>query len=148
MTRYWVGVASRDHVRAAVRGGFCQLNHGREAPLKRLQAGDKIMYYSPRDMMGAGRPVQAFTAIGEVGDEDIYAVSVSPTFQPFRRKVRYAPSVDTRIAPLLPHLSFAGEHTGWGMILRRGVFTITAGDYALIADAMRVDPPSMTTWAR
>jgi hypothetical protein len=32
MTRYWVGVVSRDHVRRAIDGGFCQANHGEEAP--------------------------------------------------------------------------------------------------------------------
>jgi hypothetical protein len=29
MTSYWIGVASRDHVRSAVAGEFCQLCHGK-----------------------------------------------------------------------------------------------------------------------
>ncbi|MGG1220830.1 EVE domain-containing protein, partial [Priestia endophytica] len=29
--RYWVGVASRDHVMKGVQGGFAQLCHGKEA---------------------------------------------------------------------------------------------------------------------
>ena len=28
-TRYWIGVASRDHVARGVAGGFCQLGHGK-----------------------------------------------------------------------------------------------------------------------
>jgi len=58
-------------VLAAVSGGFCQLNHGNEAPLKRMQPGDRLLYYSPREGMGGGEPVQAFTAIGEILDRAI-----------------------------------------------------------------------------
>jgi EVE domain len=66
MTKYWIGVASRDHVRTGTAGGFCQLCHGKAAPLRRLKAGDRIIYYSPRERMRDGAPIQAFTAIGEV----------------------------------------------------------------------------------
>ena len=37
--RFWIGVASRDHVNIAVQGAFVQLNHGKKAPLGRLKAG-------------------------------------------------------------------------------------------------------------
>ncbi|MDQ7862723.1 hypothetical protein RCO48_21920 [Peribacillus frigoritolerans] len=33
--RYWIGVASRDHVMKGIDGGFAQLCHGKEAPLKK-----------------------------------------------------------------------------------------------------------------
>ena len=71
MARYWVGVASRDHVRTAVDGGFFQSNHGKEAPLKRIAAwGSGVLFYSPREEMASGAPIQAFTAIGEVTDDE------------------------------------------------------------------------------
>lgn len=139
MTRYWVGVASRDHVRVAVSRGFCQLNHGREAPLRRLSPGDGIVYYSARDRRQDGDPVQAFTAIGEVLDTDVYAATVSDTFRPYRRDVRYFDAIEAPIRPLLPDLSFAGANTGWGLILRRGSFEIDATDYHIIARAMQVE---------
>lgn len=138
MTGYWVGVVSRDHVMAAVRGGFCQVNHGKEAPLRRIKPGDRMLYYSPRQGIRDGDPVQAFTAIGEVLDRDIYEVTVSEKFRPFRRDVRYFTATDAPIRPLLRDLSFAGANPNWGLILRRGTFAITAQDYRLIADAMRV----------
>ena len=50
---YWVGVASHDHVQGAVQGGFCQLGHGKEALVRPLKAGDLIVFYSPRELMGA-----------------------------------------------------------------------------------------------
>jgi len=62
---YWAGVASREHVLAAISSGFCQLNHGKEAPLKRMRPGDRLLYYSPREGIRGGEPVQAFTVIGE-----------------------------------------------------------------------------------
>ena len=65
-TRYWVGVASRDHVRRGAEGGFCQLGHGKAAPVERLSPGDWIAYYSPRTEMRGGETVQAFSAIGTV----------------------------------------------------------------------------------
>jgi hypothetical protein len=34
--RFWIGVASRDHVKVAVEGAFIQLNHGQLAPVRRL----------------------------------------------------------------------------------------------------------------
>ena len=68
MPRYWIGVASRDHVRKAVEGGFCQFSHGSDAAVRRVQPGDGIVYYSPREQMRGGEAVQAFTAIGMVAE--------------------------------------------------------------------------------
>jgi hypothetical protein len=31
---YWIGVASKEHVMRAVQGGFAQVCHGKEGPLK------------------------------------------------------------------------------------------------------------------
>ncbi len=52
--RYWISVASKDHVLKGVEGGFCQLCHGRNNPLKRLNSGDWIIYYSPRSALNDG----------------------------------------------------------------------------------------------
>lgn len=142
MTSYWVGVASKDHVLAAVRGGFCQFNHGKEAPLKRMQPGDRLLYYSPKEGMRAGESVQAFTAIGEILDGAIRQDSVKAGFRPFRRDVRYFDACDAAIKPLLPHLAFARGKASWGQVLRRGTFRIEPGDYRVIAQAMQVDGAS------
>ena len=138
MTRYWVGVASRDHVLAAVRGGFCQLNHGKEAPMRRLAPGDRILYYSPRAEMRAGEPLQAFTAVGEVLPGEPYQVTQSERFRPFRRDVRYFDAREAPIRPLLPDLAFAQGKASWGQVVRRGTFLIERVDYRRIADAMHV----------
>ena len=136
MARYWVGVASRDHVRQAVDGGFFQANHGKEAPLKRIARGDHVLFYSPREAMKSGAPIQAFTAIGEVTDDAPHRAEQSETFKPFRRQVRYADARDAAIHPLLETLSFSRGKSSWGQVLRRGFFEIEADDYTVIAAAM------------
>ena len=70
--RYWVGVASRDHVLLGVAGGFCQVCHGKQAPLARMKQGDWILYYSPKTGMNSGEKVQAFTAVGQIVDDRVY----------------------------------------------------------------------------
>ena len=138
MTHYWVGVASRDHVLAAVRGGFCQLNHGKEGPLKRLAPVDRILYYSPRTEMRAGQPLRAFTAVGRILDDEPYQVAQTEGFKPYRRKVHYFEAHDAEIKPLLEKLLVTRGNSGWGHILRRGMFEIEHHDYDLIAKTMGV----------
>jgi EVE domain len=74
---------------AAVKGGFCQLGHGREAPVRRLAVGDRILYYSPRERMHQGAVLQAFTAAGEVLEGEVYRVETKTGFRLYRRNVSY-----------------------------------------------------------
>jgi hypothetical protein len=136
MTGFWIGVASRDHVRAGVAGGFCQLSHGKASPLLRLKPGDRIVYYSPRERLRDGNPVQAFTAIGEVLPGEPRQVDMGGDFSPFRRDVRFFAAREAPIHPLLPLLSFTRDRPSWGYMLRRGAFRIELQDYRLIAEAM------------
>jgi hypothetical protein len=138
MTAFWVGVASRDHVMRGVKGGFCQLSHGKSSPVERLQPGDRIVYYSPREQMGEGEPVQAFTAIGEILPGDPYRVDMGGGFEPVRRDVRFFKAHDAPIRPLLGHLSFTRGRASWGYAFRRGSFRIATDDYRVIAKAMGV----------
>ncbi len=137
MESYWVGVASREHVRAAVEGAFCQLSHGKEDPLRRLKRGDHLVFYSPRERLGDGEPVQAFTAIGHILDDAPFQVRQSNTFHPFRRKVHYLDVKEASIHPLLEELSFTQGRSSWGMAFRRGTFKISRQNFEKIERAMR-----------
>jgi EVE domain len=142
MTKCWIGVTSREHVLAAVEGGFCQLNHGKEAPLKRMSPGDRIIYYSPREGMRESKPVRAFTAIGKIMNKDPFQVSMPKGFNPFRRHVRYLRGEEAPIEPHLEQLSFTrGKSSSRGLALRRGFFAIDGEDYLTIANAMNVHDP-------
>ncbi len=134
--RYWIGVVSREHVRRGVAGGFAQLGHGKASPLRRLQPGDWLIYYSPRTALEAGEPLQAFTAIGRVGDDEVFQVDMGGGFRPWRRRVDYRPCTEAPIRPLLPELAFVPDQTRWGYVFRRGLIEIAAGDFNRIARAM------------
>jgi hypothetical protein len=137
-TRYWIGVASRDHVMRGVAGGFCQLSHGRAAPVKRLVPGDWLIYYAPRERMGDGEPVQAFVAIGRIKPGEPYQGDMGGGFQPIRRDVAFLDAKDAPIRPLLDALSFTKGHASWGHSFRRGSFSVTEADFLAIAGAMGV----------
>lgn len=138
MPRYWIGVASRDHVKQGEAGGFCQLCHGKAWAVNRLSPGDWIAYYSPKEEMRAGAPVRAFTAIGQIMKGDPYPVEMKPGFTPTRRDVDFKPCKETPIAPLIDELNFIPNKQHWGMVFRRGMIETPAGDFQLIADAMGV----------
>ena len=104
-TKYWIGVASRDHVLGGVAGGFCQLNHGKAGPISRLKPGDWIVYYSPRETMGSGEPVQAFTAIGKIRPGEPYVGEMGGGMRATRRDVDFLKAREAAIRPLLETLS-------------------------------------------
>jgi len=139
--RYWVGVASAEHVARGVAGGFCQLNHGKAGPVARLRPGDGLVYYAPRERMGEGEPVQAFVAIGTVTEGESYHGAMGD-FVATRRDVRWWPAGRRApIRPMLDELSFTRGQPSWGMALRRGSFRITGEDFARIAEAMEAQAP-------
>ena len=70
--KYWIAVASANHVARGIAGGFMQVNHGKAAPLKRISPGDLICYYSPVKEFDGTEKLQAFTAIGTIKPGDIY----------------------------------------------------------------------------
>lgn len=137
MRNYWIGVVSRSHIRIGVAGGFLQLNHGKKVPLQRLRAGDMVAIYSPREDYPAGAPLQAFTAIGVVASGVVYQVEMMPAFKPYRVDVQFSQCVEAPIKPLIERLSFIRSKTHWGAAFRFGYISISKGDFAVIADAMK-----------
>jgi hypothetical protein len=138
LTRYWLGIATLDHVKVGVEGGFCQLGHGKAAPIKRLSAGDWLVYYSPRAALDEGEPVQAFTALGQVARGEPYAVEQRKGFEPTRRNVRYRKRArPALIRPLLEKLELTRGKRNWGMVLRRSLVEISEADFEVIRRAMQ-----------
>jgi hypothetical protein len=136
MTRYWIGVASYEHVRRGVEGGFAQLNHGKAAPMRRMATGDWLIYYSPREQREGGASVQAFTAIGQLAGDEMTEVAMTESFTAARRTVNWAPAHPAPIRPLLESLSFIRNPERWGMTFRSGHLEISEGDFQRIAAAM------------
>jgi hypothetical protein len=136
---FWIGVASRSHVELGVRGGFAQLNHGKKAPLRRLEAGDGLVYYSPRTDYPDGGTLKSFTAIGIVRTGVSYEAEMSDSFHPFRLDVEYLEAHEAPISPLIERLSFIRRKESWGAAFRFGHLKVPERDFRLIAEAMGVD---------
>jgi hypothetical protein len=76
--RHWVIVASRDHARRGVSGGFVMANHGKRSPMTRMSAGDSVLIYSPTATYPHGEPLRAVTIVGEVTGEEPEPSDVIP----------------------------------------------------------------------
>lgn len=138
MERFWIAVASKEHVQRAVYGGFAQVCHGKPDPLNRMKEGDWVVYYSPTIKFGEKEPCKSFTAIGKIKDKNVYSFAMSEDFIPWRRDVSYVKFEETPIQPLLDELSFIKDKQKWGFPFRRGCFEISQEDFQVIARAMGV----------
>ncbi len=147
--RAWITVASRDHVRAGLAGGFMQACHGQAAPLRRMRPGDWVAFYSPTvgfAPRGPGQalgttpePCRAFTALARVGDGPVAPFDTGGGFVPHRRAiVPVAGAREAPIVPLLGTLAFIPDPRRWGFPFRRGHFEITPPDLRRIAGAMGI----------
>ncbi|NNF64014.1 MAG: EVE domain-containing protein [Acidimicrobiia bacterium] len=137
--RYWINTISKAHVDIGVAGGFTQADHGKSTRLKRLSRGDVIIFYSPRTELRAGKPLQSFTALGWVADDEPYQVEMRPDFHPWRRDVTFAKCKEAPIRPLIEDLTFITDKQRWGFPFRRGLFEVSSDDAERIAEAMSVD---------
>lgn len=133
---YWMAVISKEHVQRGVAGGFVQVCHGKEAPLKRMNPNDWLIIYSPKLQMEGTEKCQTFTAIGQVKDDQVYPFQMSPGFIPFRRNIEFISCQEIPILPLIPQLGFIQDKKKWGYPFRFGFFQIQEADFHLIASNM------------
>lgn len=136
---YWILVASKNHVSVGVQEGIAQACHGKAQPLKRMQAGDGIIYYSPKLEFEKTIPCQEFTAVGFVSGEEVYPYDMGNGFIPFRRNIRYLNAKPISIKPFIEKLNFIKNKKQWGYSFRFGAFKISAEDFQLISEAMQVN---------
>ena len=141
MRKNWLAVASADHVAVGRTAGFMQVCHGKVSPLKRVQPGDRIVYYSPNQHYSASHAqrgkdrLQTFTAIGTVKEGKPYRADMGGGFQPFRRDVTWHEAEPVSLALLLQKLALTQEKN-WGYRLRQGLVEISDADMTTIAEAM------------
>jgi len=137
--KYWIAVASREHVLRGKSGEFAQVCHGKQNPLKRLNPGDWIVYYSPTQTFGQKDVCRKFTVIGQIKSTEPYQCKMSDDFIPWRRDVNFLQAQEVEIEPLINDLSFINNKKQWGFIFRYGLFSILYDDFKLIASNMGVD---------
>lgn len=134
--RFWIAVASKDHVITGVKNGFMQANHGKRSPLRRVSPGDWVIYYSSKLVYGEKTACQAFTALGQVKAGEIYTFDMGNGFVPARRDVDFYECEEVAIRPLIAKLSFIQDKQRWGYMFRFGFFEIEREDYERIAQKM------------
>ncbi|HEU4496461.1 MAG TPA: EVE domain-containing protein [Flavobacterium sp.] len=135
-TRYWIAAVSREHAMRGIAGSFTQVCHGKEAPLKRMKKGDYLIVYSSKITMEGNEKCQAFTAIGQVEDDEIYQFQMTESFNPYRRNINFLNCRETPILPLIVQLEFIQNKTAWGYPFRFGFFEIQKKDFKLISSKM------------
>jgi hypothetical protein len=132
----WINTVSRDHVERGVRGRFTQANHGKPNLLRKMARGDWVVFYSPRTEHPDGEPLQAFTAIGQVADDEPYHAETSGDVEMWRRNVDFLSCAETPIRPLIEQLDFIEDKKRWGYKFRFGLFRIDDHDLDVIRSAM------------
>ncbi|RZJ48081.1 MAG: EVE domain-containing protein [Flavobacterium sp.] len=135
-SKYWIIVASKDHVKNGIAEGIAQTCHGKASPLKRMKRNDFIIYYSGKQTLGKPEKCQEFTAIGQVKDEEVYQFQMSEDFCPFRRNITFFEHQDISIVPLINYLQFIQNKQSWGYPFRFGFFEINQHDFDLISSQM------------
>ena len=142
MPNYWIAVISKEHAMRGVEGGFIQVNHGKEAPLKRISPNDWVIIYSPKLSMESDVKYQAFTAIGQATGDQVYQFQMTDTLVPYRRRINFYDCEETSILPLIDQLDFIPNKKSWGFLFRFGFFAIQEPDFTLIKSKMLPDETS------
>jgi hypothetical protein len=124
-----------------LQAGFMQVSHGKVSPLRRIQPGDRVVYYSPNHRYSPSHArrekdrLQAFTAIGTVKTGEPYRAEMDAGFRPFRRDVAWHDAAPAPLVDLQDRLVFTRERN-WGYRLRQGLVEISPDDMTTIAEAM------------
>jgi hypothetical protein len=134
--RYWLAVASADHAQRGKTLGIMQVCHGKGGPLRRIRAGDGVVYYSPTVSFSGKDRLQAFTTIGLARGDSTYQADMGDGFRPFRRDVDYVEAQQVSILPLLERLELTRGKRNWGYPFRLGLVEITKSDFDTISTAM------------
>ena len=134
--KYWIVTVSKEHVLNGMDWEIMQACHGKKAPLKRINKGDYVVFYSSKYALNDKNPYQKFTAIAKTIDHEIYQEKMFENFEPFRRKVAFLDCVETEIRPLINDLNFISDKQRWGYPFRYGLLEISEIDFKLISSNM------------
>jgi|SRR5271155_4684314 len=136
-TKYWLVVVSKDHLEIGKKLGIVQANHGKAGPMKRMQSGDLIVFYSPKLSFQGKVPCRKFTAIARVKDGEVYQGDMGSGFTAYRRDVEFLACEETDIQPLISELTFIRNKQSWGFVFRFGFFEIPKDDFETISKEMK-----------
>lgn len=134
--KYWLIVASKDHVKTGIAEGIAQACHGKASPLRKMKKDDFVIYYSGRQTFDKPEKCQEFTAIGQVLDDEVFQLQLTENFSPSRKKIEFFNSEDVSILPMINDLDFIRNKKRWGAPFRFGFLEIPKNDFKLIYSKM------------
>ncbi len=118
-----IGVVHAAQVAAGKRQGFLAFSHGKEAAVRNLNVGDKVVFYAPKtDFDGA--PVQAFIGHATVTGAAPRQTDYMPGHPAWVRDAAFDDVAEVPVRPMLEELSFVKNPKHWGMAFRQGKFSI------------------------
>ncbi|HEX8548458.1 MAG TPA: EVE domain-containing protein [Cytophagaceae bacterium] len=120
--KFWIIVASKDHVKTGIAEGIAQACHGKASPLRRMRKGDFVIYYSGKQHFGKPEKCQEFTAVGIVKDDEVYPFQMTAEFCPFRRNIEFYKSEDVSILPMIDELEFIQNKKKLGIPISIWIF--------------------------
>jgi hypothetical protein len=132
----YLGVAHKAQVEMARAAGVVAFSHGREAAVRSLRPGDRVVYYAPKTDFD-GEPLQAFVALAEVTGAAPRMREFRPGMTGWARDARFEEVREVPVRPLIDELGFVTDKRSWGMAFRGGKRAIPEADFARIASAMR-----------
>ncbi|KAI8802549.1 hypothetical protein BJ742DRAFT_778101 [Cladochytrium replicatum] len=141
--RYYLLVASRDHILKGIEGNFLQQRHPHR--LERLKAGDYIVVYAAkqqigkdskanrcRKVLGIAQAVDGnclkLTAEEVLGTENAAACSSKVFYR--KTNLQFIDDFVVKdFEPLIPRLGFVKNKSRWGLSLMRGFVEISKDDF-------------------
>jgi len=114
-----------------------QVCHGKAPPIRRVQPGDGVVYYSPTITFGSKVPYRAFTAAGIAEAGAPYLFEMGDGFRPWRRNVQWHAAREIPAASVLERLSFAAGRRNWAYGLRFGLMAVPPQDFGVILSVMQ-----------
>lgn len=137
--RFFIGVAHKRQVEIARAGGFVAFSHGREAAVRTLQVGDRVVFYAPKSDFD-GTPVQAFVAHATVTGDAPFERDFAGHGTGWAREAAFDEVTEAAVRPLRERLDFVRKRLpNWGMAFRQGKFRIDAADYRVLVSELGLD---------
>jgi predicted RNA-binding protein len=135
-TKYWIVVASKDHIDKGRALGIVQANHGKASAMRRMKPGDLVIFYSSKLHFQGKEPLKKFTAIARVKEGKVYEGEMRGGVTPYRRDAEFLPCEEADVMPLIPRLTFIRNKQSWGFVFRFGFFEIPQEDFETISKEM------------
>ena len=136
MAAFYLGIAEKIHADMCVAEGVVVLGLGGPSGVRKLRAGDGVVYYSPKTAPD-GEVLRSFTAIGRVVGDSEYERSVGGGAPLWVRDVAWRTDPDiVSIYDLLDNLSWIKKPKNWGFYMRGSHRAVPEDDYEKISAAM------------